>query len=90
LAEIRKVKLSSIDSNPFRDEDEWPTLPAKVAEIRQSYRETGFWDGYLIVRPKGKRYEAAFGHHRLVAAREEYGEGGSRSRVWSRHMRRGR
>ena len=76
MAEIRRVKLSSIDANPFRNEDEWPTLADKVAEIRESYQATGFWAGYLIVRRNGKRYEAAFGHHRLVAAKDEFGDDG--------------
>jgi len=74
LAELRRVKLSQIDPNPFRDIAEWPTIKEKVAEIAQSFRETGFWDGYMSVRAAGSRYEQAFGYHRLVAAKEVWGE----------------
>lgn len=74
MSKLITVKLSDIHSNPFRNLDDWPTLPDKVAEIRASYKDTGgFWDGYMQVRKANPGYEQAFGHHRLVAALEEWG-----------------
>ncbi len=34
---------------------------------------TGFWDN-VVARPVGKKYQLAYGHHRLVAFREKYGD----------------
>lgn len=73
MSKLVSVRIKDILPNPFRDLDEWPTLKDKVEEIKQSYEDTGFWDGYMIARSKGKQYEQAFGHHRLVAARELWG-----------------
>jgi hypothetical protein len=76
MSELKTVRLGSILPNPHRDLDDWPTVKDKVEEIKASMDSTGFWDGYMIVRPGAKRgtYEQVFGHHRLVAARELWGD----------------
>lgn len=81
MAELREVKLSSIDPNPFRDGSggkppaTWDTVreaygfdEAKLKELEQSYQANGVWAG-VHVRPVGSRYQLAFGHHRIEAAR---------------------
>ena len=73
MSELKTVKVGVIDPNPFRNLDEWPTIRDKVEELKASMTSTGFWDGYMIVRKSGGRYEQAFGHHRLVAFKELYG-----------------
>lgn len=75
LTKLQTVKIGAITPNPFRNLDEWPTIRAKVDEIKASLEATGFWEGYMIVRPGSpKGYEQAFGHHRLVAMTELWGE----------------
>ncbi len=70
MTTLKKVKLGDIRPNPFRGDillDE-----KKVVAIQASYDKQGFWDGYLIARRKDG-YEAAFGHHRLEAAKQKWG-----------------
>src|SRR5574342_228302 len=68
------VRLGDIRPNPFRDIEHYPIDRVKVELLRQSFERTGFWDGYLMVRPSGKEYQQPWGHHRVVAAIELWGK----------------
>jgi len=48
--------------------DTYPWIESKVEMLMRSIEDVGFWEG-VIVRAVGKRFELAFGHHRLEAAR---------------------
>jgi ParB-like nuclease domain len=66
-ATLKEVYLASVDPNPFRLLATYPYNEDKLGILERSIAEVGLWEG-VIVRPQGKRYEAAFGHHRLRAA----------------------
>jgi hypothetical protein len=70
---IARVKISDIRPNPFRHIDQYPILREKVDYLRRSFQSTGYW-GNIVARPVNGKCEIAFGHHRLQAMREEYGE----------------
>jgi ParB-like chromosome segregation protein Spo0J len=69
MSAIVEVSLSVIDSNPFRQLDKYPYVERKVAALVRSYADVGMWEG-VIARQQGNRYEIAFGHHRVEAARQ--------------------
>ncbi len=64
--------VGHIRPNPFRHIDRYPIKRAKVAALRESLRTTGFWDN-VVARQLDGQVEIAYGHHRLVALKEEYG-----------------
>lgn len=81
MTELKNVKLSLIDPNPFRDgsggnppatwksvEEVYGFDERKLGELQDSFRRNGVWAG-AHVRPQGGRYQLAFGHHRVEAAR---------------------
>ncbi len=69
---MAQYALKDIQPNPFRHIDRYPIRRDKVAVLRESLRATGFW-GNVIARLANGKPEIAYGHHRLVALREEYG-----------------
>ena len=71
---MAKYALRNIEPNPFRHIARYPIKRNKVATLRESLRTTGFW-GNVVARQHGGKAEIAYGHHRLVALREEYGPG---------------
>jgi nitrogen regulatory protein PII len=64
--------IRDIQPNPFRHIDRYPVREDKVQALRESLRSTGFWDN-LVAREVNGKAEIAYGHHRLVALREEFG-----------------
>jgi hypothetical protein len=62
------VPISSLDENPHRNLGTYPTIPEKVAALARSIKDVGLWEG-IIARPAADRFQLAFGHHRLEAAR---------------------
>lgn len=66
------VLVSQLRPNPFREMDRYPIQRDKVDALRESFRSTGFW-GNIVARQNGKGYEIAYGHHRLLALKEELG-----------------
>jgi len=68
MSELKQIRISSIDENPHRQLGTYPTIEAKVKALARSIEDVGMWEG-VIARPKGRRYEMAFGHHRLEAAK---------------------
>lgn len=67
-----KIKLKDILPNPYRDMVESPLNLEVVAKLKSSINDTGFWDNVLVRKHpvKESKFEAAFGHHRLEAARQ--------------------
>jgi len=66
-----KIKVSDLKPNPFRNIKKYPLNPAKLDALRNSIRETGFWDNIVVRKaPKGKGYEIAYGHHRVPVLRD--------------------
>lgn len=68
MSEVRRVSVTSIDANPHRDLDNYPWIESKVEALSRSIEAVGLWEG-IIARPVGNRYQLAFGHHRLEAAK---------------------
>lgn len=67
-----KYAVKDIQPNPFRHIERYPIRREKVAVLRESMRSTGFWDN-IVARLSNGKPEIAYGHHRLVALREEFG-----------------
>lgn len=67
-----KFTVKDIQPNPFRNMDRYPIRREKVEALRESLRTTGFWDN-VVARLVGGKPQIAYGHHRLVALREEFG-----------------
>ena len=66
-------KLKDVRANPFRNIDRYPICREKIEALRASIQTTGFWDN-IVARAADGGAEIAYGHHRLVALREEYGD----------------
>lgn len=70
-----KIKVKNLLPNPFRNIDAYPIDREKIRQLRNSIRETSFWDNILArPAPKNGKFEIAYGHHRLVAIEEELGD----------------
>lgn len=67
-----QYSVKDIKPNPFRHIDRYPIRREKVDVLRESLRATGFW-GNVVARVTNGKPEIAYGHHRLVALREEFG-----------------
>jgi hypothetical protein len=67
--EIVQAGLASIDANPFRALADYPYVETKIDALKHSIEDVGLWPG-VIARKKGNRYQIAFGHHRIEAARQ--------------------
>jgi ParB-like nuclease domain len=69
---VTEYAVKDIQPNPFRHMERYPINREKVAALRESLRSTGFWDN-VVARVVNGKPELAYGHHRLVALKEEYG-----------------
>lgn len=70
-----KIKVKDLLPNPFRNIEAYPIDPEKIRQLRNSIRETTFWDNILArPAPNNGRYQIAYGHHRLTAIKEELGK----------------
>jgi ParB/RepB/Spo0J family partition protein len=67
--EIKQVAIGQIEPNPYRDLATYPWIERKVEQLRHSIADVGFWASVIGRPSEGKRYQIAFGHHRLEAAR---------------------
>lgn len=67
-----KIKLELIQSNPYRNMDKYPIDRAKVDALKNSIRETEFWDNLLCRKHPEQEgvFQLAYGHHRITAVRE--------------------
>jgi ParB/RepB/Spo0J family partition protein len=68
MIKIVDAELDRIVPNPFRMLDKYPYREEKLAALQSSIKETGFWSG-VIARRHGDKFQLAFGHHRVEAAR---------------------
>jgi hypothetical protein len=68
---IKSVLLGDIHPNPYRELSTYPIDREKVATLVKSIDDVGLWPS-IIVRGRLNKggYEQAFGHHRLMAAKE--------------------
>jgi hypothetical protein len=69
--ELKSAPIELIDANPFRRLDVYPYIPEKIEALRRSLQDVGFWEGVLARQTANGRYQIAFGHHRIEAARRE-------------------
>jgi len=70
----RTFKLSDIRPNPARDLKAYPPRPNVIEDLRESIRETDFWENVVARELPDGTAEIAYGHHRLEALRREFGE----------------
>lgn len=70
--DMAQFQVKDIRPNPFRHVSRYPIRRDKIAALRESLRSTGFW-GNIVARLRDGQAEIAYGHHRLVALKEEYG-----------------
>jgi hypothetical protein len=68
VTEIINALIETIDPNPFRMLGEYPFIERKLDALQRSYADVGMWEG-VIARRDGNRFQIAFGHHRVEAAR---------------------
>jgi hypothetical protein len=69
---IEMVHLSAIEPNPYRHFEKYQLSEEKIQGLINSYANSGFWDGSIQARPNPKKqgkYQIAFGHHRIEAAK---------------------
>src|SRR2546421_12530110 len=69
---MAQFAIKDIKANPFRHIERYPIHREKVAKLRESIRQTDFWDN-VVGRSRDGKAEIAYGHHRLVALKEEFG-----------------
>jgi ParB family chromosome partitioning protein len=70
VSKIETVPLSKIDANPCRLLKKYPFIASKLEALERSMEQDdiGCWEG-IIARAAEDRYEIAFGHHRIQAAK---------------------
>lgn len=69
MSQIKQIKPSELLPNPHRSLDHYPYIERKIVALRNSYRGVGVWEGVIARKAPGGKYELAFGHHRVEAAR---------------------
>lgn len=67
--EILDAEITAIDANPYRLLKDYPFVESKIEALRRSFDDVGMWPG-VIARRAGNRFQIAFGHHRIEAARQ--------------------
>jgi hypothetical protein len=70
---LEVLRLGEVKPNPYRDIENYKLDPDKIASLRASIGNTGFWPGVLVREANGG-FELLFGHHRIEAARQELGD----------------
>jgi biotin operon repressor len=69
-----RFMLKDIQSNPFRDFKIYPISKEKVSSLIESINATGFWENLSGRITKDGKVEICFGHHRLEALKQVYGD----------------
>jgi hypothetical protein len=69
----KKVRLVDLKPNPYRDIGVYPFKREKIDVLKLSIDDTGFWDN-ILARDHNGQIQIAYGHHRLKALQELYGE----------------
>jgi ParB-like nuclease domain len=64
-----KIAVRDLRPNPFRHLERYPISQDKVDALKQSIKQTSFWDNLLVRKSPDKPscFEIAYGHHRLAA-----------------------
>lgn len=71
MREIIDAPIKTIATNPYRRLHSYPYIETKIDALQRSIADVGLWPS-VIARPLDDRlwkYELAFGHHRIEAAR---------------------
>lgn len=71
MREIVEAHTGTIAINPYRRLHTYPYIEKKIEALQQSIEDVGLWPS-IMARPLADglwKYELAFGHHRLEAAR---------------------
>jgi hypothetical protein len=68
MSKIVTVPISKIEINPYRKLHAYPYNETKLAVLQASINDLGLWEG-VIAREQAGKFELAFGHHRVEAAR---------------------
>ena len=69
MSKLIEVPVDAVDPNPYRSLNAYAYDQIKVDTLKRSYDDVGMWEG-VIARQVGNRYQIAFGHHRLEAAKQ--------------------
>jgi len=69
-SKVVTVKVADLIPNAQRNIDKYPINQKRVDLLKASIERTGFWCGYMWARPAGNKFEIAFGHHRVEAAKQ--------------------
>ncbi len=69
MSTIINASIQLIDHNPFRMVEQYPFNERKIQALMHSITEVGLWEG-VIARKTGRRYQLAFGHHRIEAVEQ--------------------
>jgi len=70
MSELVTVPIELLDANPYRNLATYPYIEKKIDVLKRSIHTVGLWEG-VIARKVGDRYQTAFGHHRIEAAKRE-------------------
>lgn len=73
---MARYAIKDIAPNPFRHLERYPIRREKVDALKESIRTTGFWDNLVARKDGNGKPQIAYGHHRLVALKEELGPSG--------------
>lgn len=67
-----KIKVASVDNNPYRSFEANPLDQLKVDGLKESIESTEFWDNLVLRKnPDAEgRYQLAYGHHRVEALKQ--------------------
>ncbi len=70
---IQQIEIRKLQANPFRQIEKYPPNREKVDILKGSIQEVGFF-GCFNARQNGSYYQIAYGHHRLFALQEIFGQ----------------
>lgn len=70
---VREYEIKDIVPNRYRDTTRYPLSTAKVEELVESIRSTGFWENLVGRDIGGGQVELAYGRHRRAALEVVYG-----------------
>jgi hypothetical protein len=63
------INVKALKPNPYRRIDKYPIDKHKIEALKNSIKETSFWDN-LLCRKVNDTFQIAYGHHRLQALKE--------------------
>lgn len=69
-----KLKLAEVLPNPYRNLGSYTLQATRLEALEDSIEQTGFWNNVIGRINQDGRFEIAYGHHRLEAAKRVLGE----------------